>query len=718
MVVTNRNGTCPCGSGKKYKKCCLGKETPIIKVASHHPALLQQGLNDHLAGHFVQAEAIYRQILQENPEHSDALHLLGLIAFQCGHYQSAVELIAKAIKITPNNAQYYSNLSAAHYTLGNYAEALSTSHHAILINPSFADAYVKQGNAYRETHQLSSAESSYRKAIALKTDFVEALNNLGIILALQGRHLEAIPYYRSILKLHPQHPETLYNLGMALGALGQHEEAISSYQQVIQLQPDHVEAHHHLGVLFYHLGRPEEAIIQYQQTLALKPNHADAYSNLGNAYNTLGNADQALISYRAAVTHNPQHAIAYSNLLLSMQYMTRFSAEEIFQEHLRFANQFESPLKAAWPQHLNIKDQHKRLKIGYVSADFRYHAVAFFIQPILSHHDSSQTEIYCYYNFSLHDHITAEISALADHWVQCHHFSDAQLAEKIAEDGIDILVDLSGHTAYNRLLTFARKPAPIQLTWLGYPGTTGLSAIDYRLTDHDLDPEGLTERFHSEKLLRLSSSANFKPEADSPPINSLPAMRSGRITLACLNNLVKINHDVIQLWAKILHALPDAQLLLGNVNDITTQQRVTQLFADAGVSAERLILKAKMPLNEYLLLHHEIDLALDPFPFNGGTTTYHSLWMGVPVITLAGNTTASRSGASILSRAGLTECITHSQQDYLDRVVAYANDLATLNRLRVNLRDRIHLASEDDSLNLTKELESTYRKIWQIWCQK
>jgi len=293
--------------------------------------------------------------------------------------------------------------------------------------------------------------------------------------------------------------------------------------------------------------------------------------------------------------------------------------------------------------------------------------------------------------------------------------SDDELAGRIRADSIDILIDLAGHTALNRLPVFARKPAPVQASYIGYPGTTGLSAMDYRISDPWQDPVGLTERYHSETLVRIPGGMAYEPEPDAPEINALPALHSGELVLACLNGLNKLNPAVVVLWARILQSLPQARLMLGNVTDGGTRDRLTAIFGKAGIGAERLILQPRVTVPEYLALHHQIDLALDPFPYNGGTTTMHSLWMGVPMITMAGDHAVSRLCAAHLSRVGLDEFITHSEEEYLQCAVRFANDLPRLNEVRQSLRARMN-APQCQSTIITRQLEAAYREMWQTWC--
>jgi protein O-GlcNAc transferase len=399
-----------------------------------------------------------------------------------------------------------------------------------------------------------------------------------------------------------------------------------------------------------------------------------------------------------------------------MQYVPTYTAEEVFAEHQRYAQRVQSSLPGSTAPHINSRDPGRRLKVGYVSGDFRAHAVAFFIEPILASHDKAQVEVYCYHNSNRHDSHTEKFIALADHWLVCNGMSDEQFASRIRADGIDILVDLSGHTADNRLPMFARKPAPVQMTWIGYAGTTGLAAMDYRITDVYMDPPGLTERFHSETLIRLpGSNITYRPEPGCPDVNELPALTSGKVVFASLNNLTKVNQSVVNLWSRILTALPQSTLMLGNVTEDAIAQRLIAMFGSAGIGPERLQLQPRMTMLDYLKLHHQIDIALDPFPYNGGTTSMHSLWMGVPIVTMAGAHAVSRVGVAVLSRVGLQDFITQNEEEYVQRVLNAAQDLQGLNQMRQSLRERMSVANCDPE-SITRNLEVAYRDAWKMWC--
>lgn len=816
-----RNDPCPCGSGKKFKQCCLLNEASPANTPTQtmNVASAMQAANAHFqAGRLAEADEVCRQVLQQSPNHPDALHMQGMIAYRIDMHDVAAILLGSVVEIAPNYADGHNNLGVvfmalgkldeaiasfrkaaslqpehpnAHYNLGNalkeqgrldeaiasytkaiqltpsYAqlhsnlgdtlqshgrldEAVASYRKAIELNPNLVEVHYNLGDALREQGLLDEAVASYRRAIELKPDFAQAYNNLanvlknqdrleeatdacrqaisikpdfaeahsnlGAILQKQDRLEEALAHYRQAILIKPDFAEAYSNQGDVLYALGRLDEAVASCRQALNIKPDSAETCNILGNILRERGQLDEAAACGRQALALKPDFAEACNNLGNTLQAQGKLEEAIACYRQVLSIKPDSASAYSNLLYTMQYMSNVTPAEAFREHLRYAERFETPLKAFWQAHANDRDPERRLRIGYVSADFYNHAVAFFIEPILASHDKSRVEVFCYYNHNKHDSHTEQIAAHADHWVACARMSDAQLADRIRADGIDILVDLSGHTGYNRLPVFARKPAPVQATWIGYAGSTGLTAMDYRITNVEMDPPGLTERYHSESLLRMpDSGVTYQPEPNCPPVNSLPALSADTFVFASLNNLIKTNASVVSLWARILDALPHARLMLGNVTDGGIQQRIVEQFAQAGVPEDRLILLPRMPFNDYLALHHKIDLALDPFPYNGGTTTMHSLWMGVPVLTLAGGHMVSRCAVPLLSRVGLDEFITHDEESYFQRAIQLAQDLPRLDRIRQSIRERMS-ASNHGSQAVTRHLEAAYREMWRKWC--
>jgi predicted O-linked N-acetylglucosamine transferase (SPINDLY family) len=492
------------------------------------------------------------------------------------------------------------------------------------------------------------------------------------------------------------------------------------YERALALTPDHADAHINLGNALRAQGKLDEAVLHYERALSLRPDHAFAYHNLGGVLALQGKLEEAITYHERALTLKPHDIGGHDGFLLILNYLSSKTLPAIHVAHRDFAKRWESPLSAPIPPHANDRSPERRLRIGYVSSDFRQHSVGYFIEPVLAHHDHARFEIFCYANNLQEDEVTRRLKPHADHWHRIVGLPDEQAADRLRADRIDILVDLNGHTGHNRLLVFARKPAPVQVTWLGYPNTTGLTAMDYRLTDAYADPPGTTEHLHSEKLVRLPECFScYQPPHEAPAVAGLPAQERGYVTFGSFNNLAKISREVMTVWAQILRAVPGARLTLKNsgLDGSSAQQRVRQVFREAGVAPERLeLLGHEQSPKAHLQRYHAIDIGLDPFPYNGATTTCEALWMGVPVITLAGRTHAGRVGVSQLSNLGLTELIARSPEEYVDIAVRWAADRERLSTLRQELRARLSASPLTDAPRFTGNLEQAYREMWRGWC--
>lgn len=677
---------------------------------------LQSAIAHHQAGRLPQAQALYLQLLQRAPQQADALHLLGLIEHQQGQSTQAVARIRQAMALRPADAMFAFNLANIQFDLGRWDEAADLYQRAARLAPSSVDPLLGLGAVARAQARQDECVRVYQRVIALAPGLAAAHLHLAQALLLLGRYSASERSFRHCLALDADAVDAHIGLGGALGLQGRLDEAAACFEAARAKWPQHPGVDLGLANVRKSQDRLDEAAQAGRRALALQPDLDAAHINLANTLLLLGQLDEAQdVLARAQKLDSARAAEIFSNRLFIGQLQAERSAAEVFAQHQAFAARFETPLKAQWRPHVNTRDPGRRLKLGYVSGDLRDHVVAYFIAPILAHHDKAAFEVFAYYSYVTHDDTTRRIAKHVDHWCDVYGLSDEVLAQRIRDDGIDILVDLCGHTVYNRLLAFARKPAPVQATWVGYPGSTGLTAIDYRISDPWQDPPGLTERYHSEALVRLPSGMAFAPDSASPPVNDLPALHCQRLVLACLNNLSKVNAKVVALWSRILHVLPHAQLMLGNVTDDSVRQRLFTLFAACDVAPGRLLLQPRVPLADYLALHHRIDLALDPFPYNGGTTTMHALWMGVPVVTLAGEHAPSRLSAAHLSRVGLTQFVTHTPEAYLRCVLDAAADLPALNVIRQSLRGRMN-ASDCSPRTITRDVEAAYRQMWRVWC--
>ena len=497
---------------------------------------------------------------------------------------------------------------------------------------------------------------------------------------------------------------------------GQLNEAIAACRQAIALKPGYADAHSNLGIALSDKGQLDEAIAACRQAIALKPNFPVPRSNLGTAFKNAGRLDDALDSYRSALALAPDRADIHSNLLLTLNYHPGFDAHAIAAEHRLWNRCHGEPLRSSLQPHPNDRNPERRLRIGYVSPDLRDHVVARFLLPLLENHDRTAFEIFAYAQVPVPDAMTQRLRTHADAWRSLVGLSDAQAAELIRQDRIDILVDLAGHTANNRLLVFARKPAPVQVTWLGYPNTTGLDTIDYRLTDSFADPSGSTDLHCSEKLFRLPACAwCFEPSA-SPAV---AGRREGPITFGCLNNFAKITGPMLALWGRILQAVPESRLLVKSASfgNASVRQRVQQILGELGIAPERLELRGyEADYGGHLALYEQMDIALDTFPYHGTTTTCEALWMGVPVVSLAGGSHVSRVGVSLLANVGLSDLAATSPEEYVSIAVKLAGDLPRLTHLRSTLRERMAASSLMDAPRFARDIEAAFRQMWHRWC--
>ena len=486
------------------------------------------------------------------------------------------------------------------------------------------------------------------------------------------------------------------------------------FRKAAEISPSS-QALNNLGTCLLEEDRYAEAIEVYRRALAIQPDSVNAQSNLGQALLGMGRAAQA-VEVLGQIRHVPFVA---DNLLWALHFVPGRGPEEIFQEHVDWDRRFSRPLAREILPPTNDRDPNRRLKIGYVSSDFRLHSVAFFLENLLDYHDPQQVEVFAYADVGQPDAVTRRLQQSIHQWRSIYGKSDVEVARMIRQDQIDILVDLAGHTAGNRLLVFARKPAPVQITYLGYPDTTGLTAIDYRMTDIYADPLGQTEKYHSEKLLRLPRTfACYRPPAEATEVSPLPAVTYGRVTFACFTTLGKLPPNLLDCWAEILIQVPTSRLLIaaGGLQSNDLQREIRSHFERRGIDPTRLDLMGKRPLSEYFSLHHQVDIYLDTFPVNGHTVTCHALWMGLPVVTLAGSVHCQRLGASVLSNLGTGELIAKSPQEYVQIAASLAGDVPKLKAMRSNLREKMKSSPILDAAQFARDVEGAYREIWKNWC--
>jgi len=615
---------------------------------------------------------------------------------------------------------------------GNLTEAVAHYRQALDLDPNHAQAHNNLGNALFQLGKRDEAVDHYRQALRLRLNYAQAHSNLANALRLEGRAEEAAAHCRQALSSRPDFLEAHVNLGIALLDQRKFDAAIDCFLHALRINPQSAEAHCNLGNAFERQDKLDEAIRCYEHALQLKPDFAEARNNAGCALLRQGQVDLALASFRQTLRLQPDFAAAQSNLMSCSNYDPEADPDAVFAEHCRWGQAQESGVRnqesgirsqesgvrnqAAQLPHANDPTVERRLRIGYVSPDLRQHALMRYFEPVLAHHDPRQVEILGYAEVPSPDAVTKRLQDLAHGWRWTCRLSDAQVAEQIRSDRIDILVDLAGHTANNRLGVFAHKPAPIQVTWLGYMNTTGLTAIDYRLTDAGLDPPGQPVR-DTEQLMRLPGGVCcFAAPADAPPVGPLPALDRGHVTFGSLANLFKLNGQVFDLWSRVLQAVPSARLLLfrGTLTN-TAQEHIRGQFTERGIASERLDLRRGSCAPGYLGIYGEIDVSLDTFPCTGGVTTCESLWMGAPVLSLRGVRPAARNSAALLARVGLDDWAVDTPQQYVAWAVRWASDVDRLATLRSELRDRA-AAALCDAPHFTRTLEDAYRTMWRQWC--
>ncbi|GFO68497.1 hypothetical protein GMLC_20760 [Geomonas limicola] len=598
---------------------------------------------------------------------------------------------------------------------GDYPAAADCYRRALEIDPALAGASFNLGTLLDTLAGPGAAAPHYAQAVRLRPQWWEARARLGHALARLGRMGEAADELKQAVALNPDDPGLQNNLALALNALGQGEEAYARFREALRLAPDYPEAHNNLAILLERYGHGSEAIASCRSALALRPDYPEAHLNLGNVLKAQGRHQEALEHYREAVRLKPDFLEARQALLFALCYPAGISQQQIFREHRDFAR----TLPEATREHANCPDPERRLNIGYLSPDFRAHAVARFIEPVLRHHDPDLFRVTCYGNLDAPDQVTVHLAGLAGRYVSIAGLTDQEALETIKGDGIDILVELSGHSAGNRLPLMALKPAPVQVSWLGYPETTGLDAIDYRISDAVCDPPGTTEPFHSEELIRLPGLFTcFAPPVEAPPVGELPARSRGVVTFGSFNNPAKLTPETVALWAGVLRQVPGSRLFLKGYSfaDPQCRSRFVELFANHGVEADRLELVANTPgYREHLALYAGVDIALDSFPYHGTTTTCEALWMGVPVVTLAGSAHRSRVGATLLGSVGLGHLVAEVPEQFVAVAARLAGDLDELARLRSLLRSIMAAAPLTDGPRFTRHLEAAYREAWRTW---
>ena len=680
--------------------------------------LFRTAVARHQSGQLREAAELCRRILDETPGNADVLHLRGLALYQLGDFEEAARLIGRAIGINGAAAAYHNNLGAVLQALGRLDEAETALKRAIALEPDDPGARCNLGVLLKTLGRLDEAETVLRQVLDLNPGDAAALNNLGTVLQDQGRLDEAEAALRKAIAAGAATVDVTTNFGDILRRLGRLEEAETVFKHAVELDPEYCRAWYGLAETMRSLDRLAEAIDAWRKVIALSPDFAaEAHFSLASTLASLGQPEEAVANFRRAIELAPGSARIHSNLLMAMHYTPGIDRRQMRDEHRLWASR-HTPSGVS-PAPLRAPDPERRLRIGFVSDDFRFHAVAHFFLSALEARQRDQWEAVLYSSLAKPDRYTQAFINTADIWRDVRKLDDESLDQRIRDDGIDILVDLDGHSKGNRLLTFARRPAPIQATWLDYVDTTGLDAMDYIIADRFLVPPE-DDRYYCERVIRLADDCIcYRPPDHAPEVQNSPAAERGYVTFGCFNTTHKITPETIAAWGIVLRRVANARLVLNSpqFGNEFIRARYLSLLGQAGVSAERCQFLHGGQHHIFLSHYREIDISLDTFPYSGGLNTCESLWMGVPVIAFAGERQCGRLAVSHLNNAGFAEFAATDINGYIDKAVVLAGDIPALGEIRSSLRPRMAKSPLTDAPRFAANFTRALRGIWRRACE-
>ena len=635
-------------------------------------------------GRFAEVEALARGLAAKSPARGFLWKVLGAAVQQQKRYKEALEMKLRAAELLPGDAEMQNNL----------------------------------GNALLKLSSFAEAEACYRRATAWSPEYPEPWSGLGLAAQKQGRLEEAEQFCRRALELRPIFADGSCNLGVVLQFRDKLDEAEACYRAALDAEPSHLHALSNFGTLLQKMGRLAEAEDLFRRALAQDPDFVDSLANLAGCLHQLGRMEEAIAAHRRSIEVDPASDLLYSNYLFCLAHQTGCRVEDQFAEQLRFGQRFESPLVGQWRPHPNSRDPERPLHIGFVSGDFYKHAMACFVEPMLTQLGRDPGFVLHVYNCrSLEDEITLRMRTHVRHWTSSAGLSPEVLAEKARADGIDILFDLCGHTGGSPL-AFARKPAPIQIGWIGYLGSSGMKCMDYYLADPVFLPPGEFDRFFSETIVRLPAVTAFQTSLSAPPVSALPAFANGHLTFGSFSRMGKLNPETVALWSRLLRELPGSRMVLGAMPSHGRSELLEGWFAQQGIAKDRLDFHSNTTIGLYFELHRGIDLCLDPVPFTGATTTGNAIWMGVPTLTLQGNTPPGRLGPAMLRHAGLEDFVARDPDDFVAKGLHWANNLEVLAQLRAGMRARFLNSPLGQPEIFGRELSALLRRLWADWCEQ
>ena len=723
----------------------MSKDTTTIPPQQELDSLLEHYQN----GRHEDAEKLAISITQKFPDHSFSWTVLGILLEQTDRAPEALSVNQKVVQLDPQAADAHYNLANVFRVLGRLEEAEASYMQALVLAPKDAEIYYNLGITLQGLGRLEEAETRFKEAVAINSNYAEAYYGAGTTAFGLSKFEEAVTSYRRVIALQPGYADAHCNLGVALEALGRSEGAEASFRKAIALKPDLAEAHDNLGIALHRLGRLEEAEVSSRQAVVLKPDFVEAHSNLSYMLNELGRSDEAEASCRKAIALKPISAKAHNNLGVILQDGGRFEEAEVSYrqavdlkpdftdcrsnllfllsssnfEHTRYlkdalgyVESIEGGIGPRFSEWSCVREP-ERLRIGLVSGDLRNHPVGFFLEGLLAQFNSDSLELHAYPTSLIEDELTARIKPYFSFWTPLCGKSDKEAAQLIHNDNIHILIDLSGHTAENRLPIFAWKPAPIQVSWLGYWASSGVPEIDYILGDPFVTPYDEAVHF-TEKIWQLPESYLCFTEPNvGLEVMPLPALSTGGITFGCFNKLSKMTDEVVSLRARILHATPGSKLFLkdNQLQEKSVRNKVLSRFAAHGIVADQLILEGPSPRAEYLACYNRVDIALSPYPYGGGTTSAEGLWMGVPVLTKRGDHFLSHLGESIAHNTGLSDWIAADEDEYIAKAVKFSSDLDGLMKLRAGLRAQVLASPLFDAPRFAVHFEEAVWSMWSHW---
>jgi protein O-GlcNAc transferase len=694
---------------------CYRQATAI--APSYAKAHLNLGIGLEATGEAEQAREAYEAALVIDARNAFANYNLGKLYLARGASARAEPLLRQALADKPDFPEAYVVLAGLLDGRGESSAAALALEEALRLRPNYSGAMRNYADVLLRLGRSAEAETVLRRlAVADPGDF-EAIRRLAVLLSDQDRATEAELLLRRELSRNPRSVDAcaaLFDLYQSQGNLAAAEEAMAS---VLKLRPDWAGAYYAFGVIAKTRKKPDEAEAAFRRALEIDPTYARAYAQLGSVILGQYRAEEALSIYRAARERCPDSFELESAALFAMVYSDRVSAEEIFARHAAYGRRLEETFPPRFEHVPNAGETGRRLRVGYVSGDLIYHVVTQFLQPLVERRDRRAFEVYCYSIGNRTDDHTRRLMAHTDVWRDAASLSKSELADLIHRDRIDVLVDLAGHAGTPALEVFAQRPAPVQATWVGYLNTTGLTRMHYRISDRYCDPPGLTDRYHTETLVRLPHSQwCYRPLVAVESTSESPFERNGFFTFGSFNQPAKISPSMRTLWAKILKQLPDARLVIGGMSQGGASEELHREFEAAGVARERVTLLHHVPIEEYHRLYNEVDIALDTGPYSGGTTTCDALWMGVPVVTNPGERPFSRSAASLLSTVGLVDWVAPTPEEYVRTAVHFATERATVANLRRTLRARMRQSPLMDEEGFARDMEAAYRQMWSLWC--